>query len=54
MNQPTRQRLLEHLLKISEQKPVEQQLREQWLAELARIKLSNSDSATIALSKQVR
>ena len=45
-------RLVKHLLEVTKNKPVERQLREQWLAELARYKLSKVDSKdAVKLSK---
>jgi hypothetical protein len=44
MSNANRRRLVEHLLEVTKDKPVERQLRESWLAELARYRLTNNDS----------
>jgi len=50
MERTGRQRLIEHLLEVTKDKPVERQLREQWLAELARYKLNKLDSNDVVKS----
>ncbi len=43
-------RLVEHLLEVTKNKPIERQLREQWLAELARYKLTTQEQQDVAQS----
>lgn len=43
----SRIRLVEHLLEVTKDKPIERQLREQWLAELARYKLTTHEQQDV-------
>ena len=47
----SRIRLVEHLLEVTKDKPIERQLREQWLAELARYKLTTQEQQDVAQAR---
>ena len=44
-------RLVEHLLEVTKDKPIERQLREQWLAELARYKLTTQEQQDVTQAR---
>ena len=50
---PARIRLVKHLLEVTKHKPIERQLREKWLAELAQYRLTIQDSNDAAQNDSI-